>query len=149
MPNNGGFKRAWHRHGRSAWQQAFPSPACGELLHSSSGSMGNFALPLLLAVLLDLYNACVQPPRSYGCDGLAFLQASVYSNRMRLQSSTSHVHMLKLIGGVRKSAEADVLSTNWVRGRLLWKCTVRSWNCPFLELVCIIVAVHGCLFAVA
>jgi hypothetical protein len=119
------------------------------LLLSPRGSVGNFALSLLLAVLVDMYNACVYPPGSYGCDGLAFLPASVHANHMRLQSSTSHLHMLKIIGGVRTSAEADVLLTELVYHRLFWKCTVRFWNCPFLELVCIIVAAQNCTFAVA
>lgn len=98
------------------------------LIQRQYGKLG--CLPAV-GLLLDLYRACVPPTGSYGCEVWAFLPASGEAARMRSQLSTSHLHMLKLIAGVRTSACTDLLFKELgVRSleQLWWKRTVRFWN---------------------
>jgi hypothetical protein len=87
--------------------RSFP-PASRSHSKASTGGRKLGCLPAV-GLLLVLYRACVPPTGSYGCEVWAFLLASGEAARMRSQLSTSHLHMLKLIAGVRTSACTDLL----------------------------------------
>jgi len=116
---------------------------------------GKLSCPPAVGLLLDLYNACVPPTASCGCEVWAFLPASGEAARMRSRLPTSHLHMLKLIAGVPTSVCTDLLFRELgVRSleQLWWKRTVCFWNniasLPPTS-VHYQVAVQNCTFAVA
>jgi len=92
---------------------------------------GKLSCPPAVGLLLDLYNACVPPAGSYGCEVWGFLPCSTDAARARAQLSTTHCQMLKQIAGLRSTVCTNILFRELGVPPLeymWWKRVVRFWN---------------------
>ena len=65
--------------------------------------------PAAVGLLLDLYQACVPPTGSYGCEVWAFLPMASAASAARQRLSTAHVNMLRQIVGARSTLSSAIL----------------------------------------
>ena len=93
---------------------------------------GNLQCVRSVGLLLHLYNACVPPTGSYGCEvwGLRFLPASV-SRKSRDALGSSHIQILRALATVPTSVSVVLLLRELGQRpltELWWQRVVSFWN---------------------
>lgn len=84
-----------------------------------------------VALLLHLYDVCVPPTASYGCEVWGVRRLGGDLQKARAQLESAHVKMLRQIAGVRTSAPTAILFKELEMRPLVhvwWQRTVQFWN---------------------
>lgn len=86
--------------------------------------------PAAVGLLLDLYQACVPPTGSYGCEVWAFLPMRPLESADRARLGAAHINMLRQIVGARTTISTAVLFAEigvepldhvwWLRAAKFW-----------------------------
>ena len=93
---------------------------------------GPLQCSLSVGLLLQLYEACVPPTASYGCEVWGLHRLAPGASRLgRAALATSHLKVLKEIARVPTSVHTNMLLHELGQRpleHLWWRCTIRFWN---------------------